>query len=377
MKLAFLEKLPTYKLASIAASLLTPFVNTTRIPRPFLLTLVVTRQCNSRCKMCSIWKDDSSSLSLQQIRDIFEGNDFSFVRQLTLTGGEPTLRSDLSSVLEVVRAACPSLEHVELAVNGLNTQRTLEQVRRILDLLERAPGDIRRFVVQVSVDGIGHTHDEIRGVRGAYERVCDTLGGLSDLKKDHPVLQTRLSSVVMPQNVSQVDSLIAFARAHDAQVFFSPAVISESYYCNLEGSEDLTFVLGKEDGRSAAGAFEALAERENGSISLYYKDVAGMLWGNDRGRPCMMGFYGCIIEHNGDVYPCVNYEVSPFGNLLEDDFDQIWFGPHAKSVRQNLRSEGCPTCASSCYTSPVNAGELIRLAMRRVARAVSPGKRRP
>lgn len=375
MKLTVLEKIPTYKLVSITASALTPLVNNRRLPRPFLLTLVVTRRCNSRCKMCSIWKDKtSSSLSLEQIQRIFNRNDFSFVRQLTLTGGEPTLRSDLPEIFAAVLTACPNLEHVELAVNGLNPRHTLKQIEHILEIVERAHQLINHFVVQASLDGIGEIHDETRGIPGAYQRVHETLLELKRLEANHPVLKTRLSSVVMPQNVDQVKPLLAFAQELDVQVFFSPAVISGTYYSNLESTNALTFVSGEDQNLDAAHAFEALAAHEKSSLCFYYEDVSKMLMGNKRERPCMMGYYGCTIEHDGSVYPCVNYEVNAFGNLLEQDFDDMWFGPQATVVREKLHREACPTCAASCYTSPVNTGELVRLAMRRVARTALPSQ---
>jgi radical SAM protein with 4Fe4S-binding SPASM domain len=84
----------------------------------------------------------------------------------------------------------------------------------------------------------------------------------------------------------------------------------------------------------------------------------------------MMGFYACIIEHDGSVYPCVNFEVNSFGNLLEQSFDEIWFGPRAESVRRELRQSGCPTCVSNCYTLPTGAGEAAKLIAHRVGRKI-------
>lgn len=370
MKLSFLNWLPSYKAVTRAAPLLAPIVNTRRLPYPFLVTLVVTRRCNSRCRMCNIWQDkDSPQLSLEQIQHIFGRDDFSFVRQLVLTGGEPTLRSDLPDLFEVVRAACPNLEHVELAVNGLNTRRTVEYVERMLGSIEQSPGRINRFVAQVSLDGIGDIHDDIRGIHGAYRAVCETLDGLGRLEKRYPILNRRLSCVVMPQNLAHVEPLRAFAREQDCSIFFSPAVLSGEYFRNLDGGNDLTFISGEGRNEEAAKAFAKLGSyAKKKAMHFYYEDVSRMLQGAERSRLCMMGFYGLVIEHDGSVYPCVNFETNSFGNLLEQSFDEVWFGPQAKAARQELRHSACPTCVANCYVLPADVGEVIKLVASRIRR---------
>lgn len=377
MKLEFFDKLPSYKAVSATASLLSAGVNARRLPRPFLLTFVVTRRCNSRCQMCNIWQEkDSPFLSLDQIRHIFGKDDFSFVRQLTLTGGEPTLRSDLPELFEIVRAACPNVEHVELATSGLNTRRVLDHVERMLASIERAPGRINRFVAQVSLDGIGDMHDQIRGIDGFFDIASATLDGLAKLEKRYPILRRRLSCVVMPQNLAYVERLREFARERDMGIYFSPAVLSGKYYRNLHGG-NLTFVSGEGRNQAAVETFQSLAQAEDSGMRFYYEDIGRMLQGAERKRTCMMGFYGCILEHDGNIYPCVNYEINSLGNLLEQSFDDVWFGPQSGAVRQDLRQHGCPTCVSSCYTLPTGAGEMAELAVRRAGRRVGLDKSVP
>lgn len=371
MKLEFFDKLPSYKATLNTASLLTPYVNARRVPRPFLLTFVVTRRCNSRCQMCNIWQEkDSSFLSLDQIRHIFGKDDFSFVRQLTLTGGEPTLRADLPELFDIVRAACPNLERVELATSGLNTRRTLDYVERMLLSLQRDPGRVTRFVVQISLDGIDEMHDSIRGIEGFFGIVRTTIDGLAELEKRYPMLRRKISTVVMPQNLAHVEPLRTFAREYGIPIYFSPAVLSGKYYANLNDGTDLTFVSGADRNAPAVETFRSLAQADDSAMRFYYDDISHMLEGADRSRSCMMGFYGWILEHDGNVYPCVNFEITPFGNLLTQNFDEVWFGPHAEEVRRDLRQNGCPTCVSCCYTPPVNAGEMLQLTAHRISKRI-------
>lgn len=372
MKLSFFDSLPSYKMLTTAASLLAPAISTQLLPRPFLMTFVVTRRCNSRCQMCNIWQEkDSTFLSLDQIRHIFGKDDYSFVRQLTLTGGEPTLRPDLPELFEIVRSACSRLEHIELATSGLNTRRVLEHVEHMLKSVQFTPGRINRFTVQVSMDGVEDMHDQIRGIHGFYGIVQETLDGLAQLEKQYAILNHRLSCVVMPQNLSHVERLQAFANQANLPIVFSPVVLSGRYYRNLESDDNLTFISGEGRNEAAVRTFQSLAQEDDSALRFYYEDIGHMLQGSKRHRACMMGFYGFTLEHDANVYPCVNFETSSFGNLLEQSFDEVWFGKQAETLREELRQTGCPTCVSACYTAPTGAGEMIKLAARRSGRVVA------
>jgi len=366
MRLEFIDNLPSLRAVNIVASALSPIVTPTNLPRPFLMTAVVTRRCNSRCKMCNIWQEKNPpELSLDDYRRIFT-KPYDFVRALTLTGGEPTLRSDLPEVFEVIRAGCPNVEHIELATSGLNVKRTLRFVEQMAQSIAAAPGRVRKFNVQISLDGLDDMHDDIRGIDGFFEKVEATLTGLAELNQHFPFLQRKISTVVMPQNLPQTDRLRAYAKAQQIPIHFSPIVVSGQYYANAHGSSDLIFITGNGRSSEAIEFFECLAQQSDSALKFYYADMAKMLDGAARGRRCMMGFYGFILEHDGHIYPCVNCESYSFGNVVEQPFDAVWFGAQAAEARKNLRETCCPTCPSMCYTLPAGPLELARVASQRL-----------
>jgi MoaA/NifB/PqqE/SkfB family radical SAM enzyme len=364
MRLPLFSKMGSFGLVSVVGSILTPLVNWRLLPDPFIMNFVVTRRCNARCQMCNIWREKSPpSLSLDQIRGIFTDNDFSSIRSITLTGGEPTLRSDLPQIFHILADCCPHLEHLYLATNGLNVKRTLTCVERILELIDIEARSIRRFDVQVSLDGVGEIHDQVRGIEGFFDRVVATLDGLPELQKRWPRLALRLSCVVMPQNLPHLNALQRFAAERGLYVQYSPAILSGEYYRNLRMSDQLAF--GQDDNPEAVRFFYDLARADETSLRFYYRDVARMLQGARRNRKCMMGFYAFVLEHDGEVYPCLNCESRSFGNLLQEGFNEIWFGQRATEVRRNLRRACCPTCVSMCYLAPVNAIELLETRWRK------------
>jgi len=316
--------------------------------------------------MCNIWRDKTSPfLSLDQIDYIFSRNDFSFVRILTFTGGEPTLRPDLPEVLKIIGIHCPNLELIQLATNGLRPAHILEQVGQMLDWIEVKLKSVYRFDVQVSLDGIGEIHDWVRGIPGAFQQVIETLDRLAGLRKDSPKLRIRLSTVVLPYNLLHLEELYAFALERGFYITFTPVVLSNKYYGNLQNS-DFLFFSSVDQRTQVAEFFLRLAKQEQSGLRYHYKDVSCMLLGSPRHRKCMMGFYGFVIEYNGDVYSCVNCENHSFGNLLNARFEEIWFGPRASYARQQIRRDCCPSCTSLCYPLLANLAEVADIALRRL-----------
>jgi MoaA/NifB/PqqE/SkfB family radical SAM enzyme len=314
--------------------------------------------------MCNIWNsDERNELSLEEIQRIFAENNFSSLTSLTLTGGEPTLRNDLPELLKIIVDACPHLRQVTLATSGLNTARTIELVKDCLKVISENK-TVKRFTVQVSLDGVGEVHDRIRGIPGSFKRVIETIRLLKDLASENKKLKLQLRSTIQPANVDSVANTYKFAKEIGIPIRFGALVLSSSYYQNTTNINN--FKYSPRQAEQAARFFLKLANDEVGSnAKFYYRDAARMVSGAQRSKVCMMGYYGFVLEHDGAVYPCVNCESKAFGNLRKDNFGTIWRGAEAQKLRQDMRADCCPTCASICYTLPANLGEVIDVSLHR------------
>ena len=116
--------------------------------------------------MCSIWQIEDH----EEMPPEFYSKLPTTLRDVNISGGEPFLRKDLSEVVRIAHERLPRAR-VIVSTNGLLGARL---VPRALELVQIDPG----IGFGISVDGIGEMQDYIRGVKGAYENVLETVKGL-------------------------------------------------------------------------------------------------------------------------------------------------------------------------------------------------------
>lgn len=85
--------------------------------------------------------------------------------------------------------------------------------------------------------------------------------------------------------------------------------------------------------------FSAPLTRE--TLERYYTDRKWGIVPNTCGVP----WTDCVLMPNGDVYTCPDL---PIGNILEEDFADIWNGAKARRLRERLTHNLFPTC-TGCF----------------------------
>ena len=66
------------------------------------VVIAVTDKCNSRCLLCNIWMNPSrDELELKYFQRLPSN-----LRNIGISGGEPTLRDDLVDLIAVIRNRC-------------------------------------------------------------------------------------------------------------------------------------------------------------------------------------------------------------------------------------------------------------------------------
>ena len=162
--------------------------------------LHITDRCNLACRHClfACSPQTRQTLSGETALRAIEQAYALGARTFYLTGGEPTVHPDFADICRAVLEKYADTRLV-LLTNGL-------LLPEWSGLFQSLPED--RLFLQVSVDGIGETHDRLRG-RGAYDRL---LAGLAALAGG-PAAVT-LSMAVHAANYTEMPALVDLAAEH-------------------------------------------------------------------------------------------------------------------------------------------------------------------
>ena len=309
--------------------------------RPQALSLEITRRCIAKCIMCNIWKTpgDSPELPMEQWLGLMASELFSDLRELDITGGEPFLREDLGDLVEAVsdlkRRNLKHLRSMAITTNGLLTERVMNRVETMLQSLRGKEVDL---VIVCALDGIGEVHNRIRNFRNAWDRVDETLQGLTRLRKEYRGLIVGLKTTVVPPNVRELDRIVEYAEENGLFTIISPCIITEGRYLNKDRAESLAF--GQEDLASMIRFYRS----EKFRWSFHAERLAHYLEKGVMRKPCTCGFNYFFVRSSGEVLLCplINRSV---GNLKEASMEEILLCPEASRMRRKIgKYPECHTC---------------------------------
>jgi len=368
---------------------------------PINFTISVTNKCNSRCKTCNIWRIYEkkpeirvNELSLDEYERIFESIGSGNMYWVTLSGGEPFLRRDLVDIFAALLERCfPRI--VNIPTNATLPSVVERRVREMLELTHENQSTVPKattLILNLSLDGIGEKHDEIRGFKGNFSRFMETYRRLIALKREFCGLKVGIHTVISVYNVHNLREIMQFVRklgesgagagagAADAVGAVGVcgvgggggvgAVDGHIFEVAEERDELLTVGSGitpstRELSEALASVVEDVAKeylkgdflsRLTQAFRLeYYEVLRRVLEERRQVVPCFAGFASCQISPYGDVWACcVLGSSSSFGNLRDADynFKSVWHSERANEIRRKIKAGACYCpLANASYTN--------------------------
>ena len=166
--------------------------------------LFVTSQCNSNCRTCfnhdNLNRDDD--MSFEQIRTMSETA--GRIDKLWLSGGEPFMRRELVDIIALF-VQNNGVKSINLPTNGLLGDRILKWTG---ELLERCP-DLSVYL-NFSIDGLGLTHDLIRGVPGNFVKTIESIDAVYAAYGSNPNLYINIATIITREGYDEVLPLAAY-----------------------------------------------------------------------------------------------------------------------------------------------------------------------
>lgn len=328
---------------------LVKLVSNTGIPK--YIIYFVTARCNAKCKMCFYWRqrdhaNPASELTLVEIEKITQylGN----ISIVSLTGGEPFLREDISKISQIFINNC-SPKILEIATNAILTNKIESALRDLLPYSKKTIVEI-----QLSLDGLGEIHDKIRGVNGAFDKFLDTFQMLSELKKLYKNLKIKINCTVSENNEDSVINL-----SHFIHKKFNPDVFFISFPHGDSEDGELRFPSLKKF-IELTRSFKKTIKLKNKwdpyrllllSLKMTYWDELFnlLLRRKDTGSFCRAGQRIIIIDESGQVFPCepLWYKI---GGLREVDYNirEIISSENMKLFKDRYLAKGNCHCTWGC-----------------------------
>ena len=314
--------------------------------KPQAVSLALTNRCNSHCIMCNIWQRSKEQpdiknleLSSNEVIGLLSRPLFSELVELDLTGGEPHLRDDLVDIAidlaELKKSYLPKLKSIIITSNGLLPERIISNNRSILESLRNMDIDL---VSVASVDGIGETHDKIRGTKGAFKLASRTIDGLIELREQYPNYFIGLKTTILPQNIDELDAILDFALEKHLFYIISPVFFTETRFRNTDKQEALK--LGDAEYEKAPKFYF----RRELDTNYFCSRIRDYLAAGKKTWACTALYNYLFIEFDGTVYPC---ELIPetVGNIRKQSIEDIWKGTLARGWRKRIgKLERCSEC---------------------------------
>ena len=331
---------------------------------PAYLVVFITDACNAKCKHCLLadgahpgWEEPSmkyrkQEMTLEEYEKMAASMGKGGLMFLLPTGGEPFLRKDIGEIIKIFHKNT-GVPNVGIPTNGSTPARTVGIVK---DVLESCPNlDLH---IDVSIDGIGDKHDEIRVFPGLFNRSIETYKALRELEKHYKNFSVQVETTVSSHNDNDlVENYWWLRRNLDVDTVFtlltrgSPKEPLAKFF-DVEKYQAYADLMEKEYKSGSLGGYDhfPFADFINAKRIVRHNLIAKIVRDNEYQIPCYAGNLGGCMFANGDIYPCELLIDRKIGNIREAgyDFKKIWFSKEAAAAQKFIRESKC-FCTYECF----------------------------
>ncbi|MCW4019504.1 MAG: radical SAM protein [Candidatus Bathyarchaeota archaeon] len=305
---------------------------------PLRMDMALTFRCQNNCVHCYAGgPHETPEMTTAQWKEAIDRLSNIGVFILTFTGGEPTLRDDLTELLRYAE--------VKGMVTGLITNGRNLKDKAYVDALEKAGLDF----VQVTLESHKpEIHDQMTASSGSWK---ETVTGIRNAVNSQIYVTT--NSTLSKHNAANFLDTMDFLKGLGVDAFGCNSLI----YSGKANEVSQEFALTIDNLKALLPQIRDKAQ-QLGLKFLWYTPTQYCQFDpvqNGLGvKSCTAALINMCVGPNGDVYPCQSYFES-LGNILKDSWSKIWNHPTAKKIRNREYAEAkckdCPqlqVCGGGC-----------------------------
>ncbi len=308
------------------------------------LKVTVTKRCNLHCRQCGMGShpgERPAELDAEQINRIWQRNPR--LQIVSLSGGEPFLRTDLEEITRAAFSNLPDLLTYSINTNGYFTERVVTLAEKLAPFI---PAQARLHFM-VSSDGPEAVHNDIRGHKQSFARKEDTLKQLRELRRHFPQIAVHHNFNLNRWNLDVAPEYIEQCEARGERVTINLYSTSPHY---LHTPEQVEEVQRFHDALKQRPDLWRRLQLRPDLLGNRFLTLAQSFYETQPPRqplPCMSLRASVLIEPDGSLQPCINYPVV-LGNVLEFDgaLEPLLALPKSLDCRRLIREQRCPICWS-------------------------------
>jgi len=301
---------------------------------PPRMDLALTYRCNNNCSFCYTGGPQAvPELDTESWKIIIEKLWDNGIPQIVFTGGEPTIRADLVELIENSK---------EFVTGVVTNGRTLSSLANELD---RAELDY----VQISLEShLPEIHDGMVGVEGAWQETWN--GIMTALKIGMSVIT---NTTLTTDNLEIFPELIKSGADLGLTMMACNTLICSGRVTRRRKDTEVPLDELKRVLSVAVETARDVGVKLEWYSPTCYREFNPLDFGFGV-KACSAAQYNMTIEPDGSVIPCQSWFKDKLGNILSDDWSDIWNHPVAKGFRGKSYlddREECKECEylPQCY----------------------------
>lgn len=331
--------------------------------KPSAALLFLTYRCTSKCTTCTMWKrpkNKEAEVSLDGWKHIIDKLYKNGLTAVEPFGGDVLLRKDVLFPLLHYLKKRNFIIHLPTNCNLLDKETAEDLVNSEVDF------------IYLSMDGINTLHDRIRGVEGTFDKVKRVLDFLvkarSKKKANNNKPKIICNTTVSRDNLDQLDSITEFAskagydeihleyvgEMTEEQVNNSTinSLKPEPYFLKQNESSLIT----QEQVKVLRDKLKAIKKRYTSkdfgitTINIDILSDSDLVNGTVSINKCYMARREVTIDPFGNMIVCPFFNNYYLGNLLEQEYEDIWNGEKHKKFllcQKSGKLEICNHCILS------------------------------
>lgn len=304
-------------------------------------SIITTFRCNAKCHMCDIWQHPSKAseeISPKLMEKLPDG------LRINITGGEPTIRKDISDFFEVLY---PKSRLLELSTNGYNTDK-------IVELAEKYP----KILIRISVEGLPKLNDKLRGLPDGFDRALRTILAL----KKTPCKNIGFSIVICDK--SSDDLVVLHELCAYLGIELGNSVMHNSWYFHKTDNEDIDREKAVENEKKFIASMlqsprrNLKARLKDYGRAYFNKSILKRLAGETSNYrpPCGAGEDFFFIDPWGNISPCNGSDEEwVMGNLKNASFEEIMNSSEVSEIMKKIKS-----CKKNCCFIVTERHDMVR-----------------